>query len=658
MKDAFANPIQALLGKNPSKKNTESLAQVLLELITTPTVIVDFRTNRVIQSNRAFLSLTGFTGYELRQQSTKALFEPFDFSTISTTEEIPMVLHTRNKHLLPVVGRSVPVIALEGKLLLEILQVGEQSRTINSWQDAFIQALLQVTKIERKLGIVDSANAVVDILYDIFTSSIVAVYYKDEENFRLKKIASNEQIDILNLEINYNDLSNYVLTELWTPTKPIHNELQKVSANNGLTYSATAPIIENSVLSGVLVVAGNDAEIPAGLAQMIDGIAEAYCNCLLSDGSDSLGENENFLSPLTFDAQKVLFDSMQEGVIVLSPKLTVTSINPSAELILGYNREEVSGHPVENLLISPDRLLTVLGSAVEGLSTPMLESITLHHRDGHTIKADVKILSVIEDGGTKAIIVIFNDISENIQMRVQTRQLEQRALLGEFMGVFAHEVLNPINSISTGAQLLKLRLGSEHPQFGIVERMLTDCERIDHQMEALKSYAKPYEPHLEQVEIQAVINRVLSRWQPRFARVKVKVSTLFPASPLLIKGDWRALEDVFTNLISNALDAMKENGGNLTLKIEQAKDRTGKEHVVITIADNGPGIPDEIKAKIFEPFVTTKNTGTGLGLAVTKRTITAHHGTIKVDSIPGGTVFTIVIPAFKGFVDASDSSSC
>lgn len=649
MKDAFANPIQALLGKNPSKRSTESLAQVLLELVANPVIIVDVRTNRIMQSNRAFLALVGFTAYELRLQSAKALFEPFEFSTLITSEEIPMVLHTRSRSLIPVLGRSVPVNAADDKLLLEVIPVSEQVRTPRIWQDYLIRALIQVTKQDRNASVEESAQSIIDILYDVFTTSIIAIYWLSQSNAGLRKIASNERIDIIPTELPYQELAGYVQTDQWFPGKPIINTLHRFAIVNELTYIVSTPLNFGPEFMGILVIAGNAPELPDGIVQTLEAIAETYSTTLLSSIAIEDEPIKDVLSPLSFDAQKVLFDTVQEGVIALSPDLTVISINPSAELILGYTNEEVVGHPVENILISPDRVLTVLGSAVEGTSTPNLESITLHHRNGHTLQADVKIMAIEEDGKISTIIVLFNDISENVQMRIQTRQLEQRALLGEFMGVFAHEVLNPINSISTGAQLLKLRLGPEHPHYGILERMLADCERIDHQMEALKNYAKPYEPHFEQVEVQALLNRVLSRWNPRFARVKVKPSTHFPSEPQMIKGDWRALEDVFTNLVSNALDAMKETGGNLTIKVESEKDRVGKDTVVIRVSDDGPGIPDDIKERIFEPFVTTKSTGTGLGLAVTKRTITAHHGTIKVDSIPGGTVFTITMPAFKGF---------
>jgi two-component system, NtrC family, sensor histidine kinase AtoS len=110
-------------------------------------------------------------------------------------------------------------------------------------------------------------------------------------------------------------------------------------------------------------------------------------------------------------------------------------------------------------------------------------------------------------------------------------------------------------------------------------------------------------------------------------------------------GDARSLEQVFTNLISNAVEAMSKNGGTLAIRIAASDLIANRPQVEITVSDSGPGIPEEIRERLFEPFVTTKTRGNGLGLAITKRIVTAHQGTIQVNSFPGGTVFHVYLPA-------------
>ena len=111
-----------------------------------------------------------------------------------------------------------------------------------------------------------------------------------------------------------------------------------------------------------------------------------------------------------------------------------------------------------------------------------------------------------------------------------------------------------------------------------------------------------------------------------------------------VEGDLRALEQVFTNLIDNAIQAMEPAGGILTINVRHIGEADERSHVEVNILDNGPGIPPEAKEHIFEPFYTTKRSGTGLGLAIVKRIVTAHKGSIHVSSIPGGTIFRVRIP--------------
>ena len=111
----------------------------------------------------------------------------------------------------------------------------------------------------------------------------------------------------------------------------------------------------------------------------------------------------------------------------------------------------------------------------------------------------------------------------------------------------------------------------------------------------------------------------------------------------IIQGDLRAIEQVFTNIISNAVNAMSEKGGSLGIKISEAKRTEDHGFYQITVTDSGHGIPDEIKDHMFKPFVTGTEHGTGLGLAITQRIINAHKGKIEVDSFTGGTIIKIFL---------------
>jgi len=134
------------------------------------------------------------------------------------------------------------------------------------------------------------------------------------------------------------------------------------------------------------------------------------------------------------------------------------------------------------------------------------------------------------------------------------------------------------------------------------------------------------EKKAEPVDLSILLPRILDRWRPRFTRAKVQPYFQSLVSSPHILGDPRALEQVFTNLISNAVDAMKDGGGTLAIKIINGKPDQDPPQFEITVSDTGPGIPDELRDHIFKPFISNSPEGTGLGLAITQRIITAHRG--------------------------------
>ena len=215
--------------------------------------------------------------------------------------------------------------------------------------------------------------------------------------------------------------------------------------------------------------------------------------------------------------------------------------------------------------------------------------------------------------------------------------------------MFAHEVRNPINNISTGVHLLSGKLDPDDPNQEVLTRLQGDCVRLNHLMDSVLSFSRPMDmTRVNNVNLVSLLRRILDRWQPRLERVNI---TLFfqPAEGTpCVSGISKDLERVFVNLISNAVDAMEESGGSLAIKINFENVVASKPQVEVTVSDNGPGIPNEIRDRIFEPFITTRPQGTGLGLAITKQIVTTHHGSISVNSFPGGTVFHVYFPAVDG----------
>jgi signal transduction histidine kinase len=254
-------------------------------------------------------------------------------------------------------------------------------------------------------------------------------------------------------------------------------------------------------------------------------------------------------------------------------------------------------------------------------------------------------------GAAGRLLLVLSDMSERQAIENQTEILAQRALLGEVSAIFAHEVRNPINNISTGVQYVASRLGKDHPLAESLERVRRECLRLDQLMTDVLFFARPLELRMEPVDLADMLGRLLARWQPRLQQARVLVHTAFdPATPRC-EADPRTLEQVIVNLITNAVQAMGV-GGTLSLSLSPGQSPQGRL-VELRIADTGPGIPAEVLERIFDPFFTTKKDGTGLGLAISRRILTAHKGGIQVESFAdAGTVFTIRLPAILAPVEA------
>ncbi|HSB65436.1 MAG TPA: ATP-binding protein, partial [Anaerolineales bacterium] len=207
-----------------------------------------------------------------------------------------------------------------------------------------------------------------------------------------------------------------------------------------------------------------------------------------------------------------------------------------------------------------------------------------------------------------------------------------------------HEVKNPINNIFTGLQLLAINLSQDDPNQKNIARLEEDCERLTSLVKSSLTFVRPMEYKLETITLSQLISNLLDRWRSRLVKLNIKYQIQADKSIPTIDGDYRALEQVFTNLINNAIEAMETAGGLLSIKIRHATEGDEQAHIEVSISDTGPGIPAELREKIFEPFFTTKQHGTGLGLAIVKRIVTAHKGSISVNSILGGTNFIVQFP--------------
>lgn len=345
-----------------------------------------------------------------------------------------------------------------------------------------------------------------------------------------------------------------------------------------------------------------------------------------------------------------LFDLWQaetaEGMLQVNANGQIVAMNSAVERLLGFRLNDSRQSSLEDIIISAQPVAQPMLAAIRQNARWGGVDADLVRRDGASVAVYIRAIPVPNDGG----LILIADRTDQRQFQVQSDHLERRAWLGDLSAIFAHDVRNPLNGIATGLSYLANKYEPEDPLHDSVIKIQAEVNRIEQLLKNVLLVAKSNELNYQPVALHQLLDRILGRWGNRLARRNVELEQdIDPRTPLA-QADIHQMDQVFTNLLVNAVDAMGETGGTLSIKCHAAthpKTPHG-DFVQILFSDTGPGIPPEMQAKVFDPFVTTKSDGTGLGLAITKRIVTAHKGTIFVESWPGiGTAFFVFIPVAK-----------
>lgn len=226
----------------------------------------------------------------------------------------------------------------------------------------------------------------------------------------------------------------------------------------------------------------------------------------------------------------------------------------------------------------------------------------------------------------------------------QMERADRLASVGEMAAGIAHEIKNPLAGISAAMTIIRQDFSDDDPRKEIIGEVVEQVSRLDKTVNDLLFFGKPTPPEPTYADVNAILRKtLLFALQHKGGKNIAKSLDLADGLPEIFV-DPKQVQQVFLNLILNAIQAMQADGGTLTVG-SSLVDLDGKGWVRTTIADTGPGIPEPIIGKIFTPFFTTKAQGTGLGLAICHKLITQHGGTLSVTSEDGkGTVFTIDLP--------------
>ena len=339
------------------------------------------------------------------------------------------------------------------------------------------------------------------------------------------------------------------------------------------------------------------------------------------------------------DYSENIIESLTVGVAVLDQKGKIIGWNRVLEDTLSRKKEEVMNKNLINVL-GPKNYSALFPSDTQK-DFRLLSEITLDILPGDNKIFDIAKTPLLDNKmNPYGTIVVFDDITEKILLQQQLLTSEKLASIGLLSAGVAHEINTPLTGISSYVQILQKKLSnSSHSR--ILGKIEAQTERVARIIKNLLNFARiPSESFFHQVNLKESLEEIISLIEYKLKTMKINLElNLSPMKPLW--GEGERLQQVFINIILNAIDAMPKGG---TLKIELSK---MNNEAIIKIKDTGTGIKDQHLPHIFDPFFTTKGSGkgTGLGLSISYAIIKEHEGHIAAESVSGkGTTFTIYLP--------------
>ncbi len=266
-----------------------------------------------------------------------------------------------------------------------------------------------------------------------------------------------------------------------------------------------------------------------------------------------------------------------------------------------------------------------------------IRRIELHNKE---LRAErERLLREIEEWNQELENRVAQKSAELEQAQMEIIQAEKLAALGHLSGGMAHEIRNPLNSISLFAQILHAGLQGNSDLKEYPEKILTEVDRIDDILIKLLNASRRPRGEMRRVSVAEEVDRALAIFDVQIAAQGIRVVKNFQTTPPPIEADPQEIAQIFNNIIANSLYEM-QHGGELRIEVNH-----DPETIMVDISDTGGGVPEENLYRIFDPFFTTKSRGTGLGLSVVLRIVNNYGGKVKLDSLEGeGTTFHIRLP--------------
>ncbi len=339
-----------------------------------------------------------------------------------------------------------------------------------------------------------------------------------------------------------------------------------------------------------------------------------------------------------------ILSGLGSGLLVVDGEGRVVRLNPAAGDLLGVPHADAPGRLLAEVGaegLGPFR--RIVQGVVDGGPPVHRNEVTIRTADGRELPLGVTVTPLPgEDRRAPGAVAVFRDLTEVHRLRRRMREADRMATIGELSAGIAHEIRNPLGSIRGCAELLASESSVTGQERELLELILRESERVNRLMDDFLSFARVRAPRHEPIALRDLGEELSAAlaMHPQVADGVEMTVTVEPAD-LVVPADRDQLRQVLWNLLLNAAQAVGESG-HVRLQARPDDDGRGCR---IEVVDDGPGVPPEHRERIFDPFVTSKPAGTGLGLSVARRIARAHDGDLVCLEAPGGgTLMRLVLP--------------
>ncbi|MFY9221232.1 MAG: ATP-binding protein [Blastocatellia bacterium] len=357
-----------------------------------------------------------------------------------------------------------------------------------------------------------------------------------------------------------------------------------------------------------------------------------------------------------------LISAMEDGICLQSLDKKILQANDSFAKLLDLNKEELIGKscqeifslfkPGQNLIC--DKLHSIISDfdrKIDGINNFNIVEETISYNIGQRLRIRI---SPVQDSENKLIgyLILIRNVANVIQQERELARAEQLALIGELTAGLAHEIRNPLAGIQGAMDILLARDNISEFDREVLSNARKEVSRIDLSIRNLLERSRLTAMKIVPASITETTSQAVLLAKEQIAAKmngnKINLSYIVPSDQMIIPIDTRKIEAAILNLILNALEAIDQKTGEITVRLYKNKSQKSSPEVIIEVEDNGRGISAENLNKIFNPFFSTKSNGTGLGLAAVRRILRAHNGRVEVKSKVGkGSKFKLYLPYQK-----------